>query len=382
MKIAYIYPSLTTIGGADRVIIEKANYFADKCGYEVYMITDSQLGLPTAFPLSPKVKHFDLGMNFFEQYRHSFLTRGYIYFKLMRIYKRKLNELLNSLQLDFTITTLGKDADFLTTLKDGSKKIAESHISKEYIRNLHLLKQRGIPYRIVASIWTKRMEKAIKKMDAFVVLTDNDAKKWNDIKKAIVIPNSLPFYPEERSKCNNKQVISVGRLYPQKGYDMLIPAWEIVHKQHSDWILSIYGNGEQEKELKELICQKGLEQCLYILAPVKNIMEKYLESSFYVMSSRFEGFGMTLIEAMACGIPCISFTCPNGPADIIKNNEDGILVDNGNVNQLAEKIIYLIEHEQERTKMGEKAKENVKRYMPDIIMQKWISLFESLKKEK
>lgn len=382
MRIAYIYTSLTTVGGADRVIIEKANYFAEKCNYEVYMITDSQLGLPTTFPLSPKVKHIDLGMNFFEQYKHSFLIRGYIYLKLMHIYKRKLRELLNSLKLDFVITTMGKDADFLITLKDGSKKIAESHISKEYMRNLHLLKQRSLPYRIVADIWTKRMEKSIRKMDAFVVLTEADAKKWSNVKKAYVIPNSLPFYPEESSNCTSKQVISVGRFYAQKGYDMLIPTWEIVHKQYPDWTLSIYGNGEQEKELKDLIHQKGLEESIYIKAPVKNIVEKYQESSLYVMSSRFEGFGMTLIEAMTCGVPCVSFKCPNGPTDIINNGEDGLLVENGNIKQLAEKIIYLIEHEEERKKMGRQAKENVKRYMPSIVMQKWITLFKSIKKEK
>lgn len=88
MKIAYIYPALTAVGGADRVITEKANYFAEKCNYEVYIITAHQNGQPLFFPLSKKVKHIDLGVNFDEQYKHSFFMRGYVYFKLLRIYKK------------------------------------------------------------------------------------------------------------------------------------------------------------------------------------------------------------------------------------------------------------------------------------------------------
>jgi glycosyltransferase involved in cell wall biosynthesis len=99
------------------------------------------------------------------------------------------------------------------------------------------------------------------------------------------------------------------------------------------------------------------------------------------MSSRFEGFGMVLIEAMACGLPVISFNCPDGPSDIITDGEDGFLVENGNIETLADKICYLIENEGLRMKMGQNARESVKRYFPDEIMNKWITLFETLKNE-
>lgn len=381
MKIAYIYPALTAVGGADRVITEKANYFAEKCNYEVYIITAHQNGQPLFFPLSKKVKHIDLGVNFDEQYKHSFFMRGYVYFKLLRIYKKKMEELLKFLKLDFTISAISREIDFLTSIDDGSIKIVEAHVSKIFLRNLHLMKNKNILYQITRYIWTKRLESAIKEFAALIVLTTDDAKHWENIKKAIVIPNSLPFYPDKTSNCESKKIISVGRLNEQKGYNMLLKAWQNIAPIHPEWSIHIYGNGELKGELLKEIESKRLSNSFFIEEPVTNITDKYSESSFYVMSSRFEGFGMVLIEAMACGLPTISFDCPNGPADIIANNEDGYLVTNGNIAELAEKINYLIENEETRKSMGIKARENVKRYLPDKVISKWIELFESLKNQ-
>lgn len=120
MRIAYIYPALTTTGGADRIIVNKANYFADKLDYDVFIITAHQNGKPSFFPLSKKVTHIDLGVNFNEQYRYSFIKRGFIYFKLLHSYKRKLSELLKSIKADFVITTISRDIDFIHSICDGS----------------------------------------------------------------------------------------------------------------------------------------------------------------------------------------------------------------------------------------------------------------------
>ncbi|MEG2574274.1 MAG: glycosyltransferase family 4 protein, partial [Bacteroides sp.] len=304
---------------------------------------------------------------------------SYYYFKLMHLYRKKLTALLNKIHPDIVITTLGRDMDFLTSLHDGSKKIGESHIAKQFTRNFHLMEQKGFPYNLVAHYWRKKQERSVSQLDAFVVLTEHDAKSWETVKEATIIPNSLPFYPIESSSCNNKKIISVGRLYEQKGYEMLVAAWSLIASNYPDWEISIYGNGEQKEMLEQQIKKNGIEKSFHLCEPVKDIINKYLESSFYVMSSRFEGFGMVLTEAMACGLPCISFNCPHGPSDIIKNEEDGFLVENGNIAQLAESISYLIEHEEVRKQMGIKAKENIKRYSPTVVMQHWENLFNSLK---
>lgn len=382
MKIVYLYTALITVGGADRVITEKANYLAEKYGHEVYIITDSQCGLPPVFPISPKVHHIDLDINFFQQYEKPVYARAFIYFKLMRIYKKKLSQLLDQIRPDITITTMGRDMDFLTSLNDGSKKITEAHVAKHYLRNLHLMEEKGGVNKLGAKIWRRKMEKIIPKFDSLVVLTQNDADSWKGMGNVTIIPNSLPFYPDESSTLENKKAITVGRFYEQKGIDMLIDAWAIVYKKHPDWEISVYGNGELKEQLEAQIKANGIEKVFLLKDPVSNIVDKYLESSIYVMSSRFEGFGMVLTEAMACGVPCISFDCPHGPSEIIKDKEDGMLVNCFDVQQLADSICYLIEHKEERKQMGHKAKENVTRYSADVIMQKWADLFKSLTAKK
>jgi len=115
----------------------------------------------------------------------------------------------------------------------------------------------------------------------------------------------------------------------------------------------------------------GLENTINIMPFSHNIYEEYLKSSIFVLSSRYEGFGLVLIEAMSCGLPCVAFDCPHGPSDIIRDKEDGLIVENGNVEALANAICWMIEHNDERKTMGRKAKENVKRYSLDVIMSQW-----------
>lgn len=378
MKIVYLYTALVTVGGADRVVTEKANYLAETLGHDVYIITDSQNGRKPVFPLSDKVKHIDLNINFDKQYHHGLAVRAYYYFCLMHLYKKRLTKFLNEIKADVVITTLGRDLDFLTKLKDGSKKVGESHIAKQYTRNFHLMETRGFPYKQIATYWRRKQEKAVRELDAFVVLTQYDAESWSQIKVAEIIPNSLPFYTSESSSLDKKQIITVGRLSEQKGFDLLIPAWSSIAKRHSDWKIHLYGEGELENELRKSIAQNGIEDSFTLHKPVKDIKEKYLESSIYVMSSRFEGFGMVLIEAMACGVPCISFDCPHGPSYIIKNGEDGILVENGNVEKLADAISSLIMDKERRMAMGKAAKRNIARYSQENIMQQWENLFKKL----
>ena len=220
--------------------------------------------------------------------------------------------------------------------------------------------------------------KNLKRLDKFVVLTEEDSNNWTELNNIVVIPDPLTFSSSSYSSLTEKRVIAVGRYVYQKGFDLLIQSWSIVEKECPDWSLTIIGQGnrlEYESLMDEIHVDRS--RCK-LMGPTDTIQDEYMKSSLLVMSSRFEGFGMVLVEAMACGLPVISFDCPCGPKDIIQDHIDGILVENGNVEKLAEAIIMMIQHPDVRKEMAIKAIENVHRFKIDKIAEQWKSLFETL----
>ena len=381
MKIFYIYTALVTKGGADRVITEKANWLAEY-GYDISVITDTQLGRQPIFPLSDKVRLIDLDIDFGKEYGHSFIVRTFYYYILMRQYRRKLTNLLITEKPDIVVTALGREISFLTKIKDRSRKIGEAHTTKQFIRNFHLLEQKSLLFRYMTKYFRWKMDRQVSNLDALVVLTGQQISHWPQNIPVYAIPNALPFYPNMVSTCEKKRAIIVGRYTEAKGYDYMIEAWRMVHQKHPDWTIQTFAMGEDEDQVRAKILSYGLQDTIIMNPPTDNIMEEYLKSSICVVSSVFEGFSMVLIEAMACGLPCVSFDCPYGPRNIIKDGEDGFLIDYLNTQALADGICKLIEDKELRKSMGRKGRENVLRFSRDVVMQQWVDLFESLNKRK
>jgi len=176
----------------------------------------------------------------------------------------------------------------------------------------------------------------------------------------------------------NKTSIAVGRLEKEKGFDLLIDAWKVVKKKHPEWILNIFGEGSLHDSIRKQIDDLNLADSIFLKKPVSNIAEKYIESSIFILSSRNEGFGLVLLEALALGVPVVSFNCNFGPEELIEDGQNGFLVETGNTEILAKKIITLIENENVRKKFSERALITTKKYEISNIMMKWDELFQSL----
>ncbi|MBP1645546.1 MAG: glycosyltransferase family 4 protein [Bacteroidetes bacterium] len=376
-KIVYCIPSLYFPSGMERVLTLKANYFADVLGYEIYIILTDNNDKEPYYKLSSKIKLINLDINFDTNWRLPIYKRVISYFIKQIRYRRKLKELLFEIKPDITISTLRREINFINSIKDGSKKMGEIHFSRTYYRDMESNGKKNILRKMISKLWMFQLVRELKKLSMFVTLSSEDNYRWIEIKNRTFIYNPLSFFPDKVSDCNTKQVIAVGRYTYQKGFDMLIESWEYVKEKHPDWVLKIYGGGER-KSFEGLRDNLGLEENVFLEKSTDNIIDKYCESSLFVLSSRFEGFGMVITEAMACGLPAVSFTCPSGPMDIIKDGEDGLWVENGNIKELAEKISYLIENDELRKEMGSKARINVERFKIENIAKQWVDLFDKV----
>lgn len=377
MYILYLYPEVTIKGGADKVIVEKANYFATH-GYQVTIVTESQMGRELSFPLDGKVQHIDMGIDFNRQYAYHGLQRLLTYLVMLRKYKKHLKAILMEERPDIVITAMGRSIDFVTSIHDGSVKIGEAHSVKANVRSLNLMERKGVLHRLMARLIRWHVYRKVSHLDAMVLLTRQDADSWTEARQTFVIPNAIPQFPERYSSLDNKQILMVARYNDAKGYNYMVEAWETVHRRHPDWTLNVYGSGELHDDVIRWIQQRHLSSSMVLHEPIDNIMEQYLDSSIYVMSSRYEAFPMVLLEAMVCGVPCVSFDCPHGPRNIIRDGEDGLLVEYLNPQALADGICRLIEDEALRKQLGAKARENIQRFSLESVMKQWTELFDTL----
>lgn len=381
MKIVYYLPSLYISGGLERIITFKANYFAEHLkDSEVYIITSEQNNNEPYFKVSPQIKLIDINVLIDTPINQNKLLKLLKYpFKYL-LFKSRFKRIIKEINPDILISTLRRELNFISSIDKKIVKIGEFHISR-FSYHSYSIKTTSLILDYIKSYFEKRFIRNINSLDSFVVLTEEEKTFWPEINNIEVIHNPLTINPVTKSDCNNKKVIAVGRYAHQKGFDMLIEAWKIVADLHPEWVLTIYGEGDDEI-LKRLIDKYNLHNSCLLKPATQEIVNKYCESSIFVLSSRYEGFGLVITEAMACGVPPIAFDCPCGPKDIINNFKDGILVKSEDINELADKICFLIENENIRKEMGIKARKSSERFKIEHITMQWESLFEKLVKNK
>ena len=376
-KIVYCTPALYSAGGVERIVSVKASYFADVLGYDVTVIVTEGKGRASFFPLSDKVKVINFELGFEELWRASFFRKVLLYLQKQRRFKKLLTAELMRIRPDFTISMLRREINFLTGIRDGSKKIGELHVNRANYRNFEQ-NESNVLKKLFAKLWMDSLVRKLKKLDRLVVLTEKSKVSWPELSNVVVIPDPLPFQVEAKSDLHAKRIITIGRYAYQKGYDMLLRSWAEIEKKFPDWQLAIYGMGNQDS-LRNQMKDLGIDSARCILnGPVGDVTKEYLNSSVFVLPSRFEGFGLVIIEAMSCGVPVVAFNCLMGPDEIITDGEDGFLVPVGDVCALADKLQTLMQNRELRMKFSETAYRNSARYCIERISNQWIQLFTQL----
>lgn len=376
MKLIYCIHSVYNPGGMERVLLNKVRYLVEKMGWEILIVTTDQHNRPPFYPFPAEVRMVDLGINYSEDNTKGTLAKVRGYLKRRTQHKKALTTLLMQERADIVVSLYPSESSFLPDIKDGSKKVLELH----YCKFFRLQYGRKGLMGLIDRYRTRFDERLVRRFDRFVVLTEEDKGYWGNLPNIEVIPNAALFIAPRYSTQNEKRVIAVGRLDYQKGFDRLIEAWALVQQNPAccSWRLDIFGQGEWQEMLEEMIRERNLGQTAQINPPSKQIGEEYAASSILVMSSHYEGFPMVMIEAMACGVPVVSYDFKCGPRDIIREGDNGLIIPEGDISALAEGICRLIQEEELRRSMSMKAQEVTTTYSEEKVMRRWITLFNSM----
>jgi glycosyltransferase involved in cell wall biosynthesis len=202
---------------------------------------------------------------------------------------------------------------------------------------------------------------------------------WGVLPNLLVFPNAALNIPDVQHTTGNHRVIAVGRLDYQKGFDRLLEAWALLPASlRQIWRLDIFGQGEWEQLLKDKTVRLGTSDSAHINKPTSEIFREYATSDFLVMSSHYEGFPMVMIEAMAIGLPVVCFDFLCGPRDIIRPEENGLMVKEGDIPALAAAMQRVMEDPALLERMSNGAKMISKTYSEPAVMAQWEACFKEL----
>lgn len=366
MKILYLTDQTYLHGGIEKVLSQKANYFADISGDEVTIVTYNQQGKIPVYPFSEKIRMIDLGINYE-------ISRSYFHpFNLRKIPQHRfaLQNVLRDLQPDVVISSsFGPDFYFIPSVEKQIPKIKEFHATRHFSNKPISIKDK------ILKTFTEKIERSYK---ALVLLNDDEIPFYKS-NNYIIIPNPTEVH-ERTCELSTNKIIAAGRISRQKNFEELLEIFNNVIQDFPGWEVHIYGDDylgrrvEIEKRIKEL----SLEKNFIFKGVTSDLKNTFLNYSIYAMTSIHETFPMVLLEALSVGLPIISYDCPTGPSRIIQNNEDGFIIPNKNPINFTEQLKRLMGDEQLRKTMGLQAKKNAARFEISVVMQQWKDLFKNL----
>ena len=359
-KIIIIIDNITKRAGTERAVVNLSNILA-KQGQSVCVLSIQSVEGAPAYTIdsSVTIKHFERpDINSYSPIAKNRIT---IILKKIRFFL-VLKKLIKKEKGEIVIGTTTFINFLIRFLPKKIKTIGCEHFNSYRCSKKHMFLRKLL----------------YKKLNAVVLLTENDKNNYGKMKNLYVIPNSLSFMPSKKSDCINKKMISLGRFTFQKGYDLLIDSINLIKDHLNGWIVELYGYGEDKESLQNKVFQNNLDKIIYVKENTKDVESIYNSASIYLSSSRYEGFGMVLLESQSCGLPAVSFDCPCGPSDIIIEGKTGFLVPLGDVKKMSEKILELINNEELRIKMGKQAAIESRRFSTEKISEMWKNLLEKI----
>lgn len=385
MNVVYFFPTLKDAAGTERMLNIKANYMADVLGYNISIITYRQYDDPVFFKFSDRIKiiHLNIPDPTRDLKGLDYLEKRKQYKTFMHTYRKAVEDYLYNNPTDIAISMyFGAEHKFLPLIKDGSKKILEYHFHFDITPLSQKLKAPWTLRNLRTKIPTWLFQRTLNKYDKIVVLTEEDDKEWSVYFDNVAnIANPITIEPIQ-ANTDIEKVLAVGRFIDQKGFDYLIDTWAIVNKKFPNWQLDIYGHGDLEDNLRKQIKDLNLENSINLFPPSKEINKVFSEHSIYALSSRFEGFPLVLIEALASGLAPVAFECKNGPKQMMGDSKlKDFLVEPFNIHTFAEKLMLLMENKSLREEIAQEAKIISERYQIDKIMQQWVNLFKTISRK-
>ncbi len=352
-RIVFFIPSLTNSAGMERAATTVANALAHR-GYSVSFVC---LGADTNafFLLNKDIRVYGLGNTL--GVKHSRWKTA-----------RRLLALVREL-----------DADVLINVDVSMVQV--SAIVRPLLGGVKFWNWEHFSMANVAHSLPARMQRWLAaSIGRTIVLTESDKAAYPSWlrRKVEVIPNFTTINQTgERSSLQHRTAIAVGRLEEVKGFDLLIRAWAIVARDFPDWNLRIVGGGSLRQQLQNTIEDEGVSNSVKLIPSTSTIENEFSHSSLFVLSSRFEPFGLVLIEAKAFGLPIVSFDCPYGPRNIVREKVDGILVPNGDVKSLAKALGHCLSDDDLRHRFGSASLEDYKeRWSENCVMNCWEKLLK------
>ncbi len=361
MHIVYLAENIDIAGGIERSLTTRVNYLIAHYGYRITIIcTVKRSGVPF-YPIHPKAEIIFLD---------DLTSKKSVIGRITLRYNQ--SKFIISLNSDLVITVKYSLHNlFLQMLRKKQRLISEIREPWELLQ----VNRKSVKAKVNLII----RERIFKNQDLLIVLTQSDKRNWG-FKNVIVIPNSKTIESGHISNLNAKQVLALGRLDANKAFDRLLESWKMVNEKHPDWKLKICGQGEEYDNLLTQIDRLEIASSVDLPNYFAEVIPEFLNSSIFVSSSQYESFGNVLVESLTCGVPVIAFDAPNGPREIITDNVDGFLVTLNDTNELAEKMLKLIENPELRSAMGKMAVKNAERFDVSQIMPIYNQALTSLLK--